>query len=123
MVILNLGGEGEDPEAVDINRLTPGETRRPVPSFIRSGWLIQGDFLALPIRSSVIDEVRGHMVPLLLSSGHDRLIAQEAFRVLRPGGRIRLSPTLPARTVLPALAAAGFVAVRLDGGTATGVKP
>lgn len=123
MVILNLGGEGEDPEAIDINLLVEGETRRPLPQIIRPGWLIRGDFRVLPIRNSVVDEVRGRMVPLLLSAGHNHLVALEAFRVLRPGGRFRVSPTLPADLLLPALSAAGFVAVRIDGGNAIGVKP
>lgn len=122
MLILNLGGEGEDPEAIDINTLIDGQMRRSPSTFIRPGWLIQGDFRYLPVRSSVVDEVRGHMVPLLLSRGHDRLLAEEAFRVLRSGGRSG-SPSLPADLVIPALAAVGFVAVRLEGGYATGVKP
>lgn len=121
-MILNLGGEGEDPEAIDINLLVEGETLRPLEVFIRPGWIIQGNFLAMPIRSSVVDEVRGRMVPLLLSAGHHHQLAQEAFRVLRPGGRVRFSPTLPADMVLPALSAAGFVAVRLESGNAIGAK-
>lgn len=123
MLILNLGGEGEDPDAIDINTLAEGQTLRPLHVFLRPGWLIQGDFLALPVRSSILDEIRGRMVPLLLSAGHDHQLAHEAFRVLRPGGRLRLSPTLPAELLLPALSAVGFAAIRLDGGYATGVKP
>jgi hypothetical protein len=123
VVILNLGGEGEDPEAIDINLLVRGGTLRPLRLILRPGWLIQGDFRKMPIRSAAVDEVRGHMVPLLLSAGHHHLLAGEAFRVLRQGGRFRVSPTLPADVLLPALSAAGFHAVRLVGGSATGVKP
>ena len=123
MVILNFGGEGERPEAIDINTLLPGAMNRAPSVFIRPGWLIQGDFCTLPIRSSVADEVWGHMVPLFLSRRHDHLLANEAFRVLRSGGRVRISPSLPAELLLPALMAAGFVAVTIEGGYATGVKP
>lgn len=123
MVILNLGGEGEDPEAIDLNLLVEGRMIRPLHRISRPGWLVQGDFLAMPIRTSAVDEVRGVMVPLLLSSGHHRQLAKEMFSVLQPGGRLRVSPSLPAEVLLPALSAAGFLAVRLDGGYATGVKP
>ena len=123
MVILNVGGEGEDPDAIDINLLVRGGNLRPLRLILRPGWLIQGDFRKMPIRSAAVDEVRGHMVPRLLSAGHHHLLAGEAFRVLRQGGRFRVSPTLPADVLLPALSAAGFLAVRLVVGAATGVKP
>ena len=68
MIILNLGGEGEDPEAIDLNTLV--SPRRPIVAIRRPGWLIEADFLVLPIRTDSIDEVRGNMVPLRLDRGH-----------------------------------------------------
>src|SRR5256885_6918530 len=120
MVILNLGGEGEDPEAIDINTLI--SPRRPIAQILRPGWFLQADFTALPIRSDSVDEVRGHMVPLRLDWGQGEMLAAESFRVLRPEGRIRLSPTLPADVLLPYLAAVGFSGLTLRGGIVRGVK-
>ena len=121
MVILNLGGEGEDPEAIDLNTLV--SPQRSIVAIRRPGWLIEADFLVLPIRTDSIDEVRGNMVPLRLDRGHGEMLAAESLRVLRPGGRIRLGPTLPAEVIVPYLAAAGYAALTLQGGIVRGVKP
>lgn len=121
LIILNLAGEGEDPEAFDVNSLA--SPVRPPREFVVAGKFIQGDLLRLPIRAASVDEVRGRMVPLFLPDGHDRQLSEEAIRVLKSGGRLRLSTSLPPELVLPALRAAGFVGVRIEGGYAIGGKP
>ena len=119
--VLNIGGEGERDDAIDLNSLV--STRRRPDSFVTAGRTIVGDFLRLPIRSGSVDEVWGRMVPLRLDLGQGDQLAAEAYRSLRPGGRFRVQPSLPSALLLPSLAAAGFVGPTVENGFAVGVRP
>jgi hypothetical protein len=119
-VVLNLGGEGEVPDAIDVNSL--GAPRRGPETFVRPGAFIRADFRALPIRPDSVDAIVGRHIPLFFHDRDDVAVAREAYTVLVRGGTVRLLPTVPANRLLPSLAAAGFANVRLEGGFAVGEK-
>lgn len=120
-VVLNLAGEGEVENAIDINSLI--FPLRPPERWARSGRFIQADITALPVRGEVAVEVVGRKLPMM--SSDDRIaVVGEAARVLIPGGLLRLHASSGGGAIwLPV-----FEAVGLDGGTlegihAVGVKP
>jgi hypothetical protein len=120
-LILNLGGEGELVGAVDINNLVV-PMRRPA-TWIRPGHFIQGDMTALPVRSDVAFEVQGNKLPMM-SDGDRALVASEARRVLRPGGRVRLwASSGGGDPWVNPLEADGFTEVTIEGLYAIGVAP
>jgi len=93
-IVLNLAGEGEVDNAIDINSLI--FPLRPPERWARSGRFIQADITALPVRSAVAVEVVGRKLPMM--SG---------------GGAIWL----------PVFEAVGLGAGSLEGIHAVGVKP
>ena len=120
-IVLNLGGEGELPDAIDLNSLQA--TRRRPYSFVAPGSFIQGDFRSLPIRDNAVDEVVARHIPLRIPDEDDVKVAGEAFRVLKPGGTARLAPTFPAERLMRALTLTGFTDVRISQGFACGERP
>lgn len=120
MLILNIGGEGEVPGAINVN--TFHALRRPYGEIITQGPFIGGDFMRLPIRSASVDLVVGNMLPLVGSMADD--VLREAFRVLKSDRSFRAFASSGGGVILLAPAkAAGFASVSLAGGFATGVKP
>lgn len=119
MVIVNIGGEGEVPGAIDVNDLSALRRRKEV---VLRGRIIVGSFMNLPIRDASVDFIVGNHVPLL---GQMRLYAmQEAFRVLRRRADIRIHASAGGGiAMLEPLAEAGFHRIELAGTYALAVKP
>jgi len=120
-VVLNLGGESEVADAIDINSLVfplrePGR-------WIRPGRFIQADMSALPIRAGVALEVMGRRLPMM--SAQDRVaMVGESRRVLTTGGRIRLHATSGGGSLwLSFIEDAGFLGCSLISGYAVGTRP
>jgi Methyltransferase domain len=121
MLVVNIGGEGEVPGAVNVN--SPVFPLRRLEEIRRAGPLIQGDFTRLPLRSRTVDEVVGNRLPFL-HGWVARRMCEEAFRVLKKGGAVRLETTLGGgRVLVPYLEVAGFIGVRLVANHAVGVRP
>jgi hypothetical protein len=120
-IILNLAGEGEVDDAIDINSLI-FPLRHPE-QWVRSGRFIQADITALPVRSNVAAEVLGRKLPMM--SNDDRFaVVREAARVLVPGGALRLHASSGGGAIwLPIFEAVGLEASTLEGIHAVGVKP
>jgi hypothetical protein len=120
-IVLNLGGEGEIFGAVNLNLLATN--LRSLPLILASGPVVLANFTwPWPIGSDIIDEVVGNRLPMLMQ--YRLHLCSEAFRVLRPGGSVRLFETSAgAEILLPHLNASGFSHVRVAGGFAEGVKP
>jgi hypothetical protein len=94
---VNIGGEGEVTGAINVNSLV-FPLRTPA-SIKRAGPLIQGAFRLLPVRSGTLDEVVGNRLPAL--SGPDATpMCDEAFRVLRADGLVRLHASTGGGAVL-----------------------
>ena len=92
-IVLNLAGEGEVDNAIDINSLI--FPLRPPERWARSGRFIQADITALPVRSAVAVEVVGRKLPMM--SGGDRLaVAREAVRVPSPEACFAFTPAASA---------------------------
>ena len=120
MVIVNIGGEGEVPGAINVNSLIA--LRRPLRDIVRRGLLIQGDFARLPLREGCADEVVGNHIPLFGDLG--AIVMREVFRVLRPNGNARVNASAGDGVVLlEPMRAAGFAGVTLAGLHALGRKP
>ncbi|MBA3508959.1 MAG: hypothetical protein H0T19_02570 [Thermoleophilaceae bacterium] len=120
-IVLNLAGEGEVDNAIDINSLI--FPLRPPERWARSGRFIQADITALPVRSAVAVEVVGRKLPMM--SGGDRLaVAREAVRVLVAGGVLRLHASSGGGAIwFPVFEAVGLGAGTLESIHAVGVKP
>jgi hypothetical protein len=119
-VILNIAGEGEVDNAIDINSLV-FPLRRPE-QWARPGRFIRADITALPVRDEVAVEVLGRKLPMM--SGDDRLaVVREAARVLIAGGTLRLHATSGGGSIwLPIFEVVGLGAGRIEGIYAVGVK-
>jgi ubiquinone/menaquinone biosynthesis C-methylase UbiE len=117
---LNLAGEGEVPEAIDINSLV--FPRQQPHLWVRPGRFIQGDITALPVREAIAIEVIGRGLPTM--SHEDRIaVVREAHRVLAPGGTVRLHASSGSGALwLPFLATAGFLDGRIKGIFAVGMR-
>lgn len=121
MLIVNIGGEAEVPGAVNVNSLV--FPLRRIEEIRRGGPVIQGDFTRLPLRSGSVDEVVGNRLPFL-HGWVARRMCEEAFRVLKKGGTVRLETSLGGgRLLIPYLEAAGFGRVRLVANHAMGLRP
>ncbi len=121
MVVINIGGEGEVPGAINMNSLV-ARLRR-THEIRKAGPLVQGDFTRLPIRSGVVDEIIGNRLPFLHGEVARRM-CEEALRVLRRGGMAKLEASTGGGAVLVEyLLAAGFRDVRVEVNHAVGVKP
>lgn len=116
-IVLNFGGEGEIPDAYNINSLI-GSTRNPmtIPD------LIQADMRATPMADASVDAVICNKCP---SQGKFRFeVTTEAFRVLKSGGQISLwSMTGGGQLWMEPLTTAGFINVRIVNGRARAEKP
>jgi hypothetical protein len=119
-IILNLAGEGEVADAIDINSLvfplrSPDQWARPGPFH-------QSRSQALPVRASAATEVIGRRLPMM-SDGDRSVAVREAVRVLRPGGVLRLHSSSGGGTVwLPILEVERLTGSRIEGIYATGIK-
>lgn len=120
MLILNIGGEGEVPGAINVN--TFEFLIRPYAAIIRRGPFIGGDFTNLPIKDETIDLVVGNM--LALRGDMAARAMAEAFRVLVGGGSVRAyAASGGAMVLLEPMQRAGFAMVGIAGLHAIGVKP
>lgn len=120
MIIINIGGEGEFPGAINLNSWIA--LRRPLPEVLKRGLMIRGDFTQMPIRSGCVDAIVGNHVPLL-GEVADRTM-RESFRVLRGGGAIRVHASVGGgSTLLEPMRNAGLAEVTLLGFHAAGRKP
>jgi SAM-dependent methyltransferase len=120
-IVLNLAGEGEVEEAIDINSLV-FPLRRPE-QWARPGRFIQADITALPVRSAVALEVVGRKLPMMNDDDRSAVV-REAARVLVPGGVLRLHSSNGGGALwLPFLEAEGLASGTIDGIYATGAKP
>jgi hypothetical protein len=120
-IVLNLAGEGEVKNAIDINSLV--FPLRPPDRWVQPGRFIQADITALPVRGLVATEVVGRKLPTM--SNDDRsAVVREAVRVLIPGGVLRLHSSSGGGMLwLPFLQAEGLRAGTIESIYATGVKP
>lgn len=117
--ILNLGGEGEVPGAVNMNNLSG--LRRSLATIRASGPLVQADMLdPFPFTDASFDEVVANRLPAFDATQRPR-IALEAFRVVRSGGQASIMNSVPGWK--QALEGAGFQNVRVSGGYVVGMKP
>jgi hypothetical protein len=121
-VVINLCGEGEHLGAINVNTFNPELLTRKLEVVVASGPCLKADATMVPIRSSSVDEVVGNMLPYE-AGWMDRLVG-EAFRILKSGSGCRMWATnVGGLGLLPHLVGAGFGAVELDRGYATGTRP
>ncbi len=115
-LILNLGGEGELPGAINVNLATVSRSGRAIPE------LVVADLRQMPIASGSVDQIVCNKCPC---QGAFRFqLAAEAARVLKSGGSIAIwSVTRGGETWLAPLKAAGFINVREQNGRALAEKP
>jgi len=118
--ILNLGGEGEVPGAINVNRLEAN--LRSLERILAQGPLVKGDVLQLPFKNNVFSQRIGNRLPY--SPEFAEAAAKQAFAAAEPGGVIRVFSSSGGGTVwLDSLKRAGFRDVRVERGYAVGVKP
>ena len=118
--VLNIGGEGEVPGAINLNSLIA--PLRGIDEIVARGPLVKGDFLQLPFKSGAFSEVVGTRLPFMHGQFAEQTAA-EAFRVLAPGGRVSLSASQGGSAVwTDYLKQAGFE-VQVVGRQVTGVRP
>ena len=129
---LNLGGEGEldGDRVININlmsvKVDDVEQRMLLRSLEsikdREQPIVRAEMACLPIASGSIDMVHGKSTPFQHGEWAEA-VASEAYRVLSPGGQVRLhSSNLGGGGWLPYLEKAGFGQLGLTGGYATGIK-
>ena len=119
-LVVNLGGEGEVPGALNVNTLT--FAIRSAEAIKRRGPLLQADVRAVPLRDECADEVVGNRLPLDATDDWAGLICREAYRILKPGGFARLNSHSGALPWMTWLTGAGFVNVGTKAGYAIGLK-
>lgn len=120
-IVLNLAGEGEVENAIDINSLV-FPLRRPE-QWARPGRFIRADITALPVRGEVAVEVVGRKLPMMADTDRSAIV-REAVRVLVPDGILRLHSSSGGGALwLPFLEAESLGADTIEGIYATGVKP
>jgi pilus assembly protein Flp/PilA len=118
-VVLNLGGEGEVPGAINVNNM---EGLRRGPAALEGKPVLRADMTHMPIEPGSVDEVIGNKVPSQFDFPDK--VAAEAHRVLQSGGTIRInSVTGGAQRWVQVLEDAGFTNVRVEGGYAVGTRP
>ena len=119
-IVLNLAGEGEVANAIDINSLVVPLLSPDL--WVRPGRFVRADITALPIRDRVASEVVGRKLPMF--TGADRsAIVREAVRVLVPGGVLRLHASSGGGALWPPfLEAHGLRDGTIEGIYARGVK-
>lgn len=129
--VLNLGGEGEAPGAIDVNARV-GQVLR-ASYFSNATSLIEAFAHQMPIRSGCIDKVVANRFPI----HHDEVIstreghrvsiedlATEIFRILRPGGQIEFHCSDCDRLhLLDSFASAGFAGLEIKLDYIFGDKP
>jgi hypothetical protein len=84
---ISLGGEGETPGAININvpKEYGGVYRKANPQID-----IYADMRQLPFASDSVDSVIGNQVPMQNTPEWAGQIANESYRVLKPGGTIKI---------------------------------
>lgn len=118
-VVLNLGGEGELPGAINVNTMD-GLMRGP--AALEGKPVLRADMTKMPIEPGSVDDIIGNKVPSQFDFPDK--VAAEAHRVLKSGGTIRInSVTGGAQRWVKVLEDAGFTNVRVEGGHAVGVRP
>ena len=118
---LNLAGEGELENAIDVNNLI--SPRRNPDRWMHGGRFILGDIVALPIRRGCASTVIGTRLPMMTDEDRNA-IAIEAFRVLQQGGVVRMNSTSGAGEVwIEPLGAAGFIGGTIEANYLKAVKP
>ena len=110
--VLNLGGAGEFPGAINMNNGATG-----IPNLLNRNMLEPW-----PLAGNSMEAVVGNRLPGFTSDQY-RFIAGESYHVLKPGGQIRLfSLSAPVQSVKDAVTAAGFQNIRVEGITVIGTK-
>jgi hypothetical protein len=122
--VLNIGGEGEVPGAINVNRLEANLRSIRDIMTASGGLLVQADMAALPFADGMFDEIIGNHLPsLAFPDPTCQSWMDEAYRALARGGHIKVnSRTIGAKGWVPYLEAAGFLHVRVEGGYAVGDK-
>jgi hypothetical protein len=108
--VLNLGGEGEVPGAINVNPLPPGQVRRAhklkpgaTPAEIAAtilekdptGSVVVAPATKLPFQDQSAREVRAIAFPSTVLAKEAEAIAREIVRVLTPEGTARLHSNTP----------------------------
>lgn len=118
---LNLGGEGEVSGAVNLNSLVA--TLRSPERIRASGPVVQGSMDRLPFADQTFGRVVGNRMPFM-HGDFAQNVADEAFRVLSPGGTARLGASnVGGEAWTPYLERVGFNDVQTQGRYAIGVRP
>jgi RHS repeat-associated protein len=118
---LNLGGEGEVAGAINLNTLI-APLRSPE-SIRESGLLVVGSMERIPFADEVFDRVVGNKMPFMHGE-FPQNVANEAYRVLRPGGTVQLAASNVGGTAwVPYLERARFMEIQVQGRHAMGVRP
>lgn len=121
VVIINLGGEGEVPGAVNINSFDA--TLVPIEVIRSRGPLIQARAERLPIASGVAARIEARRFPVFGVLGLAE-IAAEAFRVLQSGGVFLFNRSVgPQQDMARFMLSVGFTDVEALPSRAQGVKP
>ncbi len=119
--VVNLGGEGEVPGALDLNTFNPDTLRSPLPKIQarNPGKQIQGDMNHMPFADGSVDQLVGQKVPSPLIN----TLPAEALRVLKPGGTLKIySQSGGPEVWVDPMTAAGFENVHVEQGFAVGVR-
>ena len=118
---LNLAGEGEFEDAIDVNNLI--SPRRNPDRWMHSGRFILGDIVALPIRPGCASTVIGTRLPMMTDEDRNA-ISSEAFCVLQQEGVVRMNSTSGAGELwTEPLRAAGFISGTIEANYLKAVKP
>jgi hypothetical protein len=117
--VLSIGGEGEVPGAITINNLEG--VHKPIEEIKKNiqktgGVLVQADFTVLPIDSNSMKAVIGRKIPFIKAGSYAENVASEAYRVLEPGGTVKLNSQSAGggKDWVPYLKNAGFKDVHLE---------
>ncbi|MFB9834380.1 DUF6531 domain-containing protein [Actinoallomurus acaciae] len=119
-LVLNLGGEGEVAGAINLNTLIA--PLRSETSIRDTGLLVVGSMERIPFADGVFDRVVGNKMPFM-HGDFPQNVADESFRVLRPGGTVQLGASnVGGAAWVPYLERANFADIQVQGRHAIGVR-